>query len=112
MFDLKFLDKAKRITEGYDKACGWWSQDSQLLHIITEIAEVKDVLRNKNSKYGVTYSKDYMEKLYNEIADIFLTSISLTNILCISNNDLNDALVKKLSIVEKRLEKIQQEVKN
>ena len=80
MFDLEFLERAKKITEGYDKECGSWSQDSQLLHIITEVTEVKDVLRNKNDKYGATYSEVYIEKLHDEIADVFLTGISLVNI--------------------------------
>jgi NTP pyrophosphatase (non-canonical NTP hydrolase) len=105
-FSEEFLKRAREITEGYDKACGSWSQDSQLLHIISEVTEVKDVLRNKNSKYGQTYSKEFMDNLFDELADIFLTSISLVNILGIKDNDLNKAINRKLKIVEERLEVI------
>ena len=100
-FDNEFLDKCKIITEGYDKACGSWSLDSQLLHIITEVAEVKDVIRNKKEKYG-TVNAHYF-KMLDEIADVFLTTLSLTNLLKISNDDLNTAIITKLAIVENRL---------
>jgi len=103
----QFLNISKDITEGYDKACGSWSIDSQLLHIISEVAEVKDVVRNKNNKYGETNSDEYMSKLYDEVADVFLTSVSLVNILDISNSSLNNAILKKLKTVQERLRKIQ-----
>jgi len=105
-FDDFFLNECKAITEQYDKLMGSWSQDSQLLHIITEVAEVKDVLRNKNHKYGYPESTEYKLKLLDEIADVFLTSLSLTNILEISNGDLNMAIVTKLATVKNRVSKL------
>ena len=72
-FDNLFLDECKVITEQYDKLMGSWSQDSQLLHIITEVAEVKDVLRNKREKYGSYDSTEYKLTLLDEIEDVFLT---------------------------------------
>ena len=106
-FSDKFLDECKGITEQYDKIMGTWSQDSQLLHVITEVTEVKDVLRNKNEKYGCEFTNEYTDNLLSEVADIFLTALSLTNILQISNDDLNMALITKLSIVKNRVKELQ-----
>ncbi len=109
-FDDRFLDDCKFVTEKYDKLMGSWSQDSHLLHIVTEIAEVKDVLRNKREKYGRYDSAEYRLKLLDEIADVFLTSLSLTNILEISNEDLNMAIMTKLGIVQNRVSQLTKEV--
>ena len=102
-FDDRFLDDCKVVTEKYDKLMGSWGIDSQLLHIHSEISEVKDILRNKNCKYGQFESTEYRLKLLDEIADVFLTSFSLTNILEISNEDLNMAIMTKLGIVQNRV---------
>ena len=103
----KFYNNCIMITEQYEKLWGRWSDDSQLLHIITEIAELKDVLRNKDKKYGdpmeyIGYTK-YTEKLLDELADIFLTTFALSGKLGIGISMLNGALDKKLEIVAKRV---------
>ena len=102
--DSTFFNNCTFITEQYERLYDRWSQDSQLLHIITEIAEVKDVLRNKLNKYGRFDTKEFKEKLLDEIADVFLTSFALTGILNINVDELNFALNKKLDIVSKRIE--------
>ena len=102
--DSTFFNNCTFITGQYERLYGRWSQDSQLLHIITEIAEVKDVLRNKLNKYGRFDTKEFKEKLLDEIADVFLTSFALTGILNINVDELNFALNKKLDIVSKRIE--------
>lgn len=103
----EFYEKCSKITEAYEKLWGRWSDDSQLLHIITEVAEVKDVLRNKNFKYGnpndVTGFYEYQDKLLDELADVFLTTFATCNKLGIGISTLNSSLVKKLEIVEKRI---------
>ena len=105
--DPVFYEKCMKITEGYDKACGSWSQDSQLLHIITEVTELKDVLRNKNQKYGNPESEAYREKLLDELADVFLTAFSTANYLGINHTWLDTAIITKLRVVEHRLQTIQ-----
>lgn len=104
----EFYEKCSKITESYEKLCGRWSDDSQLLHVITEIAEVKDVLRNKNNKYGNPNTEsgfiEYHDKLLDELADVFLTTFATCNKLNIGISCLNSAIVKKLETVEKRLE--------
>ena len=105
-FDDLFLNECKTVTEAYDKLIGNWSIDSQVLHIHSEVSEVKDVLRNKKEKYGSLDSQEYKLKLLDEVADIFLTSLSLTNILGISNQDLDIALVTKLAVVKNRVREL------
>ncbi len=105
-FDDLFLNECKAITEKYDKIMGTWSVDSGILHVHSELSEVKELLRNKRGKYGRPDSTEYKMKLLDEIADVFLTTISLTNILGISNEDLNMALTTKLSIVKNRVDKL------
>lgn len=103
----EFYVRCAKITEKYEKICGRWSDDSQLLHIITEIAEVKDVLRNKDHKYGnpndQTGFHQYYDNLLDELADVFLTTFATCNKLGIGISNLNSAIVKKLEIVEKRV---------
>lgn len=95
------------VTEQYEKLCGRWHNDSQLLHIITEVAELKDVLRNKDNKYGDVKTQQgwtqYNDKLLDELADIFLTTFALAGKLDIGISTLNFALDKKLTIVAKRV---------
>ena len=100
-FDNEFLKECRNVTEKYDKIMGTWSIDSGILHIHSELSEVKDVLRNKNHKYG--YGLEHQFKLLDELADVFLTTISLVNILGIVDQDLNTALQKKLEVVKKRV---------
>lgn len=102
IFSLEFLKHCQRITERYDKACGKWSLADQLNHIHDEVSEVSDVLRNKKEKYGKTGSIEYNDKLLDEIADVFLTTISLTNILDLAPDKINEAVQKKIKIVEQR----------
>ena len=105
-----FYKDCSDITERYEKLWGRWELDSQLLHIVTEIAELKDVLRNKNSKYGKYASFEHMEKMRDELADVFLTTLATANWLGISVDDLNIALIKKLVIVENRVEELERSV--
>lgn len=106
----EFYHKCIHITEQYEKLWGRWSDDSQLLHIITEIAELKDVLRNKDNKYGdrsteIGFTK-YTDKLLDELADVFLTTFALSGKLGVGISTLNSALDTKLSIVEKRVKEM------
>lgn len=118
----EFLDECAEITEAYDKICGGWSLDSQLLHIISEVSELKDILRNKKQKdgtykYGKTLSPEWYEKFYDELADIHLTVFSTDNFLnglqhpngkiSVSNEELNKAILKKLGIVGDRVRELQ-----
>jgi NTP pyrophosphatase (non-canonical NTP hydrolase) len=103
----KFYNNCIMITEQYEKLWGRWSDDSQLLHIITEVAELKDVLRNKDKKYGdleteIGYTQ-HTDKLLDELADVFLTTFALAGKLGIGISMLNGALDKKLEIVAKRV---------
>jgi NTP pyrophosphatase (non-canonical NTP hydrolase) len=103
LISYDFLDECNQITQEYEKKCGRWSLDSQLLHIVTEIAEFKDVVRNKNEKYGKEYSNEYGDKLLDEFADIILTTLATANFLAISPASINQALDKKLQIVKERV---------
>lgn len=99
----EFVKRAIHVTEEYEKLWGRWHSDSQLLHIITEIAEVKDVLRNKNKKYGNFDSPEFKATLLDELADVGLTWLATNGFLRITSEELNDALEKKLKVVENRL---------
>ena len=105
-----FYHECIKITEQYEKLWGRWSDDSQLLHIITEVAELKDVLRNKDNKYGDTKTEigwtKYTDKLLDELADVFLTTFALSGKLNIGISTLNFALDKKLDIVKKRVKEM------
>ena len=105
----EFYHECIAITEQYEKLWGRWSDDSQLLHIITEVTELKDVLRNKNQKYGNPESEAYREKLLDELADVFLTAFSTANYLGINHTWLDTAIITKLRVVEHRLQTIQGE---
>lgn len=116
-----FLDKCAEITEAYDKKMGGWSLDSQLLHIISEVSELKDILRNKkdkngNYRYGEPLSKEWYKEFYDELADVHLTVFATDNFLNrmeygdgeikLSNDELNQAIMRKLFAVEKRVKEI------
>ena len=72
--------------------------------MITEVCEVRDVIRNKKDKYGVFGSTEWKEKFLDEMADIFLTSLAACAFYGISAKDMNFAITKKLMTVEKRVE--------
>jgi hypothetical protein len=111
--DESFLNDCADITERYDKLQGSWDLDSQLLHIITEIAELKNVMRNKKDKFGKTLSKEWYDNFYDELADVHLTVFATDNFLNklyfkdekidLSNEKLNEAIMKKLLIVKQRV---------
>ena len=104
--DDSFLDRCNKVTKEYEKLCGRWTLDSQMLHIISEVCELKDVLRNKKEKYGSVESKEYFNTLMDELADVFLTAFATANYLEVSGNVLNSALTKKLNIVEGRVKEL------
>ena len=106
VIDYEFLDECNQVTEAYEKKCGRWSLDSQLLHIVTEIAEFKDVVRNKNEKYGKEGSEEYYNHLLDEYADILLTTLATANFLSISPVSINEAVEKKLAIVKERVSEL------
>ena len=110
--DPKFFADCSKITESYEKIWGRWHTDSQLLHIITEVCELQDVIRNKDDEYGTYLSKEHLTKLKDELADVFLTSIATSNILGVSVEDLNESLIVKLAEVEQRVYKLQKESKD
>ena len=102
----EFYQDCSNVTKEYEKLWGRWELDSQLLHIVTEVSELKDVIRNKGSKYGKYGSNEHLLKLRDELADVFLTSFATANYLGITIEDLNIALLSKLSTVEYRVEKL------
>lgn len=108
----EFYKDCSNITERYEKLWGRWEIDSQLLHIITEVAELKDVIRNKNNKYGEFGSTEFFEKLHDELADVFLTSFATANMMGVSIETLNSSLMKKLVKVELRVEEIEKKNDN
>jgi len=109
----EFLNECAKITEDYDKLMGGWSVDSQLLHIIKEVTEFANVLRNKKDKFGKTLSPEWYNEFYDELADIHLTIFSTDNFLNnleyegkkidVSPRKLNQAIRKKLDIVKQRV---------
>ena len=104
LLDKNFYERATKVTERYEKLWGRWSSDSQLLHIITEVCEVRDVIRNKKEKYGKFGSPEWKEKFLDENADVFLTTLAACGFFGISQEDMNFAIMKKLMEVEKRVE--------
>lgn len=121
-FNYNFLNACAKITEEYDKISGGWDLDSALLHPILEIAELKDILRNKklpngSYKYGRPLSKKWYGYFYDELADVHLTVFSLDNYLNqfqyngtkldVSNKSLNNAIVHKMDIVNQRVLRLQ-----
>lgn len=109
LIDKNFYERATKITERYEKLWGRWSSDSQLLHIITEVCEVRDVIRNKKEKYGKFGSPEWKEKFLDENADIFLTALAACGYFGIPQEDMNFAIMKKLMEVEKRVEESEKE---
>lgn len=104
LLDKNFYVRSTKVTERYEKLWGRWSSDSQLLHIITEVCEVRDVIRNKKEKYGKFGSPEWKEKFLDEIADVFLTSLAACGFYGIPEDQINFAIIKKLMEVEKRVE--------
>ncbi len=112
----EFLDECARITEAYDKLMGGWSLDAQLFHIVKEVTELANVLRNKKDKFGKTLSPEWYEEFYDELADVHLTVFSTDNFLnklqhpngkvSVSNEELNKAIRKKLDIVRQRVKEL------
>ena len=103
-----FYKECSNITERYEKLWGRWSSDSQLLHIITEVSELQNVLRNKNDKFGKFGTKEYLGELRSELADVFLTAFATANLLGIDIVSLNLALDTKLSIVKQRVKEFEE----
>lgn len=110
--DIAFLEQTFAVTERYEKLWGRWSADSQLLHIVTEISEVKDVLRNKNGKYGEPGSQEYLDALGDEVADVVLTALATAGIFGMSALQLNKYIKRKLAIVETRVMEAELEEQN
>jgi NTP pyrophosphatase (non-canonical NTP hydrolase) len=103
-FDLEFLETCREITRAYEETSGRWSYQDQLNHIHDEVSEVSDVIRNKNEKYGKISSFEYKKKLFEEVADIVLTTLTLKDIIGITDQEMNESLITKLQILILRLE--------
>lgn len=103
----QFYEDCSKITRAYEKLWGRWTDDAQLLHIITEVCEVKDVLRNKKEKYGKYLSNEHLIKLRDELADVFLTAIATADFLGIPIPELNYAIMTKMAEVEQRVKEAQ-----
>lgn len=106
-----FYERCTKVTEKYEKIWGRWSADSQLLHIVTEVCEVRDVLRNKKEKYGKFGSPEWKQKFLDENADIFLTAFAACGFFGITVDDINFAIMNKLMEVEKRVEEEEKNAK-
>jgi hypothetical protein len=110
LFNKDQIERGYKITERYEKLWGRWHVDSQLMHVVTEVSETRDVIRNKDSKYGATHSQGWKAKLADEVADIFLTSVATAGYLGFTADELNACIEKKLSTVEKRVEDMERKV--
>lgn len=103
-FDSQFLDRCKKVTEEYEKLCGRWTSEAQLFHIITEVCEFSQVLRNKKEEYGTGLK--YIDKQGDELADIFLTTVATANYFNYNNEFINKHLLLKLDTVEDRVRRM------
>lgn len=99
----EFYDECSKVTESYEKICGRWDLDSQLLHVVSEVCELKDVLRNKKEKYGGFGTQEYSDTMMDELTDVFLTAFATANYLGVNIKVLNSSLTKKLNIVKQRV---------
>ena len=106
IIDEKFFKECCDITSAYEQKCGRWALDSQLLHIVSEIAELKDVLRNKDNKYGTYGTVEFLDKVGDELADVFLKYFALVSYLGMSNLELNKFLLRKIAEVRQRVDQI------
>ena len=100
----QFIKECFEVTEGYEKIRGRWKLHDQLFHVVSEIVELDKVLRNKDNEYGETGSSEWLANFYDEIADVFLTTMATVNFLGVKDVDLNVAILGKLQTVKKRLE--------
>lgn len=115
IFNTVECEEAMDIVSEYEEACDRSSIDSQLLHVITELTEVKDVLRNKDKKYGSPSTQQYNDTLLLEIADVVLSClgairyISDHHVEAITAKKLNEITSQKLKILKDRLKKMDKE---
>ncbi len=89
-----FLDQCFSITKDYEKLKGRWSADAQILHIHSEVQEFTEALRKKTK-----------EDALEEWADIILTAIATANYFGYTNEEVNQAIISKISVVKQRVRK-------
>lgn len=109
VIEPSFILRCYKITEKYEKLWGRWLDDLQLFHIIKEVCELSNVLRNKNNKFGQRDSEEYKREKLDELADVFLTTFATAGKLEITPEELNNAIQKKLDTVGERVEKLEKE---
>lgn len=90
--DFNFLDRCKKVTGEYERLKGRWSAEAQVLHIIKEVCE-----------FDIELRKPSTTNLMDEYADIGLTWLATGNYFNFSNEEINNAIIKKLGIVENRV---------
>ena len=108
-FEDRFLTKCNDVTERYEKLKGRWTEEAQLFHIVSEVAELGRVLRNKQDKdgkfeYGKPDSVEYNHHIADEFADVVLTTMALANFLGLTNDQINEYVLEKLGEVERRVQ--------
>lgn len=90
---ISFLFQCRRVTEGHIKKSGHsWSIQDQICHVHSEASEVYTAVRKAEG----------FDRELEEIADCIFSSITLAHIGGYTDEELLDALIKKLRIIEKR----------
>ena len=99
MFSIpSILEESRQITEEFEKLSGRWNWDQQIAHVHSEVSEVYQAIKHN----------DELKHIYEEMADVFLSFLTLANLLGMDSNDIERAVSEKLAVVKERVRKLKE----
>jgi len=91
------LRRARLITEYYVNERGSWDLSWCLLHIHSEVSEVYEILRKRDSRTSIR------NQLKEELGDVFLTIFETCHLANLSDEEIKELIMNALHKVEKRI---------
>lgn len=98
----QILQRARIVHEWYREHEKSWNQFEQNAHVHREVSEVWEVLRNKDSKFGVTFSEEWEKNLLDEISDVVISAYTHALDLKIPQNKIIESMNRTLCKIENR----------
>lgn len=98
----QIVSRAQRVHEFYREHNQTWNQFEQNAHVHAEVSEVWEVLRNKNKKFGDTFSNEWENQLLDEISDVIISAMTHALDLHIPSFKIEQSLERTLRKIENR----------
>lgn len=98
----QILARSQKVHEYYREHNQTWNPLEQNAHIHAEVSEQWEVLRNKKNRYGITFSKEWIDSLTDETMDIMISALTTLLDLKIPHDKIMESMERTLRKIEDR----------